>query len=181
MKQGGVGVGPTDTIYGVLGSALSSVTVERIYDLRKRNPEKPMIVLISKISDLGLFKIELNKWQKEWLKKVWPDKVSVVLKCDKEKYSYLHRGTKSLAFRMPTKEDLRDLLSEVGPLVAPSANPEGLPAAINIEEARKYFGERVDFYVKGEDLVGRASTVASLTNDKMEILRQGEVLLPEIG
>ena len=46
LRNGGVGVVPTDTIYGIVGSALNPKTVARIYKLRRRNPKKPMIILI---------------------------------------------------------------------------------------------------------------------------------------
>ncbi|MEK7522400.1 MAG: Sua5/YciO/YrdC/YwlC family protein [Patescibacteria group bacterium] len=51
LKNGGIGVIPTDTIYGIVGSALNKKTVERIYKLRRRNLKKPMIVLIGSIND----------------------------------------------------------------------------------------------------------------------------------
>ena len=55
----GVGVLPTDTLYGLVGSALSKKAVARIYKLRRRNPQKPFIILISSLADLKLFNIKL--------------------------------------------------------------------------------------------------------------------------
>ena len=52
LKEGGIGVFPTDTMYGLLGSALRSQTVERIYKVRRRNSSKPLIVLIGQIEDI---------------------------------------------------------------------------------------------------------------------------------
>jgi L-threonylcarbamoyladenylate synthase len=60
-----------------------------------------------------------------------------------------------------------------GPLVAPSANFEGAAPAVNIKEAQKYFGDRVDFYVDRGRLQGRASTLINFSSKRMEILRQG--------
>ncbi len=67
LKAGGVGVLATDTIYGIVGSALSKKTVERIYSLRKRNLKKPMIVLIGEITDLKFFGIKLNNEERKIL------------------------------------------------------------------------------------------------------------------
>ena len=64
LKEGKVGVMPTDTIYGLVGSALNPQTVEEIYLLRKRATDKPFIVLISSINDLGKFGVFLTKEQK---------------------------------------------------------------------------------------------------------------------
>ena len=146
IRKGGIGVMPTDTLYGLVGSALSKNVVEKIYKVRKRNPKKPMIVLISSIADLKKFDVVPEKRVMHVLKKVWPGPVSVILKCESKKYAYLHRGTHTLAFRVPKQLWLRALLKKTGPLVAPSANIEGQPPAHTIEEAHAYFGTKVDGY-----------------------------------
>ena len=61
LCAGGVGVMPTDTIYGIVGSALDKKAVERIYRLRKRNVRKPMIILIGDAGDLKLFGVETDR------------------------------------------------------------------------------------------------------------------------
>jgi len=175
LKAGGIGVMPTDTIYGLVGSALSEKTVERIYKVRKRIPEKPLIILIGLTRDLNLFKIKLDKYSKEILNRIWPGKISVILPCQSEKFSYLHRGTKTLAFRLPADVRLRNLLRKTGPLVAPSANPEGLRPAKNIEEAKKYFGKKIDFYITGKRADELPSTLIQIKNRNIVILRQGKV------
>ena len=98
-----------------------------------------------------------------------------VLDCSQKKFSYLHRGTKTLAFRLPKKENLRKLIQKTGPLLAPSANPEGLTPALTIAEAKKYFGNEVDFYVNVGKLNKKPSTLVRIKNGEVEILRQGSV------
>ncbi len=149
IGRGGVGVMPTDTIYGLVGSALSQKTVERIYRLRRRNPKKPVIVLIGDLADLKRFGVKPAPRVKAFLKKIWPGPYSVVLPCPHKKFTYIHRGTETLAFRLPEPKWLRELLRATGPLAAPSANPEGKPPAKTIAEAKKYFGTKADFYVYG--------------------------------
>ncbi len=173
LKNGKVSVLPTDTIYGLVGSALSKKVVERIYRLKKRDPKKPMIILISSIDDLDLFEIEVTPQIKRILKKLWPGKVSIILPSLLKKFSYLHRGTKTLAFRLPQLKWLRNLLKETGPLVAPSANPEGLPPAVTVSQAREYFGENVDFYLDGGELSGSPSTLIQIKKGKIIIKRKG--------
>lgn len=181
LKSGGVGILPTDTLYGLVGSALSKKAVLRIYKLRRRNPKKPFIILISSLKDLDLFKIKLDNKLIKLLRKFWPGKVSVVLPCRDRKFSYLHRGTKTLAFRLPAKKSLVNLLKKTGPLVAPSANFEGKPAAKTISQAKKYFGDkvypeqgrRIDFYIDSGKLVGLPSTLIQIKNNRVIVLRKG--------
>lgn len=142
-----MGVLATDTIYGIVGRAHDRTAVERIYKLKGRSPDKPMIILIGSVEDLELFGVRADGVN---LADHWPGPVSIILPCDRDDLEYLHRGTKTLAFRLPDKPALRDLLSKTGPLVAPSANPEGHPPARNVEEAKAYFGDQVSIYVGGE-------------------------------
>lgn len=171
LKTGGVIICPTDTIYGILGSALSKETVARIYEIKGRDESKPFIVLISKIEDLKLFGIKISTDQKKYLENVWPNKVSVILPCKDNKFRYLHKGTKSLAFRFPKKKSLLEILQKTGPLVAPSANPQGLEPAKTIAEAKKYFGNDVDLYISGRRLEGKPSKLISLIEKEPRVLR----------
>lgn len=138
---------PTDTIYGLVGPAFSKKAVERIYCLRKRDRKKPFIVLIAATHDLKNFGVKPSERTLSVLKKLWPGAVSVILPVPGQKFSYLHRGTNSIAFRLPKDQWLRNYLKKTGPLIAPSANIAGSKPAENIKEAKKYFGSKVDFYL----------------------------------
>jgi len=170
LINGGIGVVATDTIYGIVGRALNQATVERIYVVKRRTPTKPFIILIADIGDITQFGITLDDHTKAILEKYWPGPVSIILECDNPDLAYLHRGTKSLAFRMPEKTELQTLLQQTGPLVAPSANPEGLEPATTITEAKSYFGDTVDFYQEGI-VTGRASKIIRITDGGEEIIR----------
>ena len=174
LKDGGIAVIPTDTIYGIVGSALNPQTVEKIYELRKRAKDKPFIILISSIGDMKQFDIELTNNQRKFLEKHWPNPLSVVLSCRSERFKHLHRGTNSLAFRMPKKVKLLFLLKQVGPLVAPSANFEAEKPAENIEIAKAYFGNQVSFYLDGGTIYSTPSTLVKFDQNSLKILRQGD-------
>lgn len=175
IRNGGVGVIPTDTIYGLVGKALDKKVVERIYKIKGRKPDKPLIILVSSLKDLELFNIDLDHKIKKLLSKYWPGKVSIILPCPKKELTYLHRGTNTLAFRFPGFPELTNLIKQTGPLVAPSANPEGLKPASGVTDARNYFGNEVDFYVEGGSLKSEPSTLIAINKNTVEILRQGAV------
>ncbi len=158
LKKDGVGVMSTDTIYGLVGSAFSRVAINRIYKIKKRNKSKKLIFLISNISDLKKFKIKINKEQAKILEKFWPGKVSIIIE--------------NIAFRLPDNKSLIKILKQTGPLVAPSANPEGLKPAKNIAEAKKYFGSNIDFYLSGGTLKAKPSILIKINkNGEIEVLR----------
>ncbi len=182
LKNGGVGIIPTDTIYGIVGSALNKKAVEKIYQLRKRSLDKPFIILIFSINDLKKFDIKLTQKQEEFLQKIWPNPISVVLSCPNKRFTYLHRAKFSLAFRMPKDKNLLKILKETGPLVAPSANFEGEKPAENILEAKQYFKDQVSFYVDKGEIKSKPSTVLSI-NDQgtLTVLREGSLKIEEDG
>ncbi len=171
IKHGGVGVLPTDTLYGLVGPARNPQTVERIYQLRQRPPSKPFIILINSLADLKIFGVKLTPVTYNLLTNLWPGPVSVVLPCPLKKFYYLHRGKNTLAFRLPKPRWLRSLLKQTGPLIAPSANLAGQPSAINLREAKKYFGKQIDFYWPGGQLTGPASKLLTLKNGAVKIIR----------
>ncbi len=180
LRVGGVAVIPTDTLYGVIASAQNKKAVARLYRLRRRTKGKPFIILISSVSELADFGVTLSAFEKEVLKEVWPGKISVVFPCPHRKFSYLHLGTQSLAFRFPRTPKLIALLKKTGPLLAPSANPEGKPPATTLAEAKSYFGSAVDFYVNaGKKKAGKPSTLISFQNGQVQILREGAVIVKE--
>lgn len=172
LKEGAIGVIPTDTIYGICGSALNKKTVATIYGLRKRNPDKPMIILISSFADLEKLNIKTKHWQKQILSKIWPAKISVVLNCPFNKFKYLHRSTNTLAIRMPQGKELNKILGISGPLVAPSANWEGCESAQTIAQAKKYFANKLFYYNQGK-IKAEASTLIDLTKKSIKVLRIG--------
>ena len=176
LKNGGTGILLTDTIYGLVGSAMSAEVVKKICDLKSREEKKSLIILISSIDDLKKFGVKLTKKAEDFMKLYWPGKVSIILPFTSSKFKYLDRtGEKTLAFRMPAKDDLIAILRETGPLVAPSANPEGKPPAKNINEAKKYFGEEVGFYTDEGEAKSLPSTLVKIDGNKIELLRQGAV------
>ncbi|MBI3305540.1 L-threonylcarbamoyladenylate synthase [Candidatus Nomurabacteria bacterium] len=175
LKNGGVAVMPTDTLYGIVGSALGKDTVERIYKIRKRSPEKPCIILIANLDELEKFGIIPTFEQQKTLARTVlasVEPISFVLDCADESFEYLHRGAKTLAFRIPGNKSLQELLKKTGPLIAPSANTEASAPAKNIKEARKYFGNLVDIYVDVGEITGKASKVIRLhKNGSIDIIR----------
>jgi L-threonylcarbamoyladenylate synthase len=173
LKEGAIGVIPTDTIYGICTSAFNKKSVEKVYRLRKRNPNKPCIILISSFDDLKKFNVKLKSWQRKILEKLWPGKISVVLYCIYKEFYYLHRGTNSLSFRLPKDKLILNILKISGPIIAPSTNWEGYEPAKNIRSAKRYFGNKV-FYLDRGNLISKPSTLIDLRKKKIKILREGE-------
>jgi len=152
LSQGKIGVVRTDTLYGVVAQALNEQAVERVYRAKGRTPSKSPILLIASIGQL------IDQYEPELLAHIdelWPGKNSVILPSS-DGPAWLTRGNASIAYRIPADERLRKLLEQTGPLIAPSANPEGDPPAMATAKAQEYFGDTVDFYVDGGEVTDEA-------------------------
>lgn len=173
LKNGGIAVIPTDTLYGLVASAFDKKAIERIYKIKERDKSKPLIVLISSVDQLKDFGIKND------FSKVFKSGVSVLLECKSFKFKYIHRGTKEIAFRLISKKNknLHDFINKVGPIVAPSANRESEKPAETIKKAKEYFGDNIDYYIDGGKKTGEPSTLIRLNDNGIEVLRQGKVFL----
>jgi L-threonylcarbamoyladenylate synthase len=137
-----------------------------------------MIILIGDAEDIKKFGVVADAKTKKLLKTLWPGKVSIILPIGAKtgaKFHYLHRGMRSLAFRLPAPQWLRAFLRKTGPLVAPSANVSGKPPAKTISAAKKYFGDRAAFYVDAGRLTSKPSALITIQKGKLIILREGAV------
>ncbi len=176
LKNDGVVVLPTDTLYGIIGSALSKQVIEKIYKIKGRNENKPFIVLINSLKQLEIFGLKIGDREAKILEKFWPGKVSIILPCKLSKWKYIHRGTNTIAFRMIgiKNKNLFSLINKVGALVAPSVNKEGGKPAENISEAKKYFGKQIDLYINLGTKKSKPSSLIKFDSNKWHVLRQGE-------
>lgn len=152
LKKGGIGVVRTDTLYGLVASAANEAAVERVFAIKGRNDDKAPIVMISSIGQLF---DRVDNDVLDSLKAFWPGKNSIILP-SREAPNWIMRGNQSVAYRLPDNAALREFISEVGPIIAPSANPQGEKPAMTIEKAKRYFGDKVDFYVDGGTVTDEA-------------------------
>ena len=172
LNKGGVGVLPTDTVYGLVARAVDKSAVVRMYALKHRE-HKPGTVIAASVEQL--VELGLNEANIRAAAHLWPDSVSLVAGAGDE-LAYLHQGLDSLAVRVPKDAGLRAVLEQTGVLVTSSANAPGEPTSVNLDEAWAYFGDTVDFYVDGGDMSGRApSTIVRVMDGRVEVLRQGAV------
>jgi L-threonylcarbamoyladenylate synthase len=176
LKNGAVGLLPSDTIYGLSAVALNKDAVERVHELKGRDGNKPLIVLIANIKQLK--ELGLSKEQSELVENYWPAALSVIFESGNVP-AWLELGSSSLAVRMPDNQELRDLIAKTGPIVSTSANLQGKKPAASVKEAKNYFNEHLDFYVDIGELNGEPSTLVLIENDQLKIVRQGSYNLPE--
>lgn len=171
LQAGGVGVLPTDTVYGLVACASSPAAVAKLYTTKFR--DSPPGTMIGASSDdfvaLGFPKESLQQ-----VAHMWPAPLSVVLDAS-DVAPYLKQQRTSLPVRVPAVTALAGLLHQTGPLMTTSANAHDEPTSTTIAMAKAYFGESIDFCVDGGDLSGRpSSTIIRVGADNaITVLREG--------
>jgi L-threonylcarbamoyladenylate synthase len=180
LGDGHIGVIATDTLFGLVGRALDKQAVEKIYTIKKRDTRKPCIILLGSFDQLNIFSMVIHERFQKLLHAIWPGPVTVILRLEEEyheKFHYLHRGSGQLTFRFPQHEKLQNIISATGPLIAPSANPEGFPPATSIAEIKNYFGDEVDIYLDENNMpyTGKPSTIIKIKNHQIHLVREGVV------
>ncbi len=175
LNNGGLAVIPTDTVYGVVCRAADEVAVQRLYRLKSRE-NKPGTVIASSIDQL--VELGIKRRYLSAVSQYWPNPISIEIPHD---INYLNQDTGRQAVRVVNNKNLQQILDKTGPLLTSSANTPGKSTSKNIAEAKKYFTDKVDFYLDGGELPDNPSTLIRIIDDAVEVLRQGSVKVNEAG
>ena len=183
IARGGVIAFRTDTFYGLGADPFNAGAVQKVKDLKGREGNKPILVLISDVEQLGRLIENRSAAFDELEKQFWPGALTIIGKGTGQLPSELTAGTKSVGVRVPDDESARSVVRACGgALTATSANPSGEPAARSAAEALKYFGESIDLIVDGgATKTDRPSTVVDTTSDGgLKLVREGGIAWDEI-
>lgn len=179
LRQGGIVIFPTDTAIGI-GCRIDKIeSVKRVFDIKKRDYNKPLMALVDTMEMAEEYVSIPNDVREKLLDQYWPGGLTVFLKCDLGKVpSIVRSGTDTLALRLPAHKDIRDVIKRVGvPILATSANFSGDPTPYSISEVNKELLSKVDFVLDGECTFKKESTIIDCTIEPWKIIRQGAVKL----
>ena len=179
IKDGGIIVFPTDTVYGIGCDPYNKKTISRLYEIKKRKKTKPFPVL--GVSKTELEKIaEFNTLEEKIAEKFWPGQVTLVLKVKDEKIRQSLCLDKKIAVRVPNNQCVLSLLKECKLLVGTSANISGTAPFTDPNECSKNL-IRYDLLINGGIIPGQSeSTIVEIVGDDIKILREGNVPEKEI-
>lgn len=172
LKEGGVVICPTDTVYGFLADAANKKAVNKIFKIKKRPKSKPLPIFVK---DIRMAKklAEISGRQEKILKKYWPGKYTFVFK--RIKSVKLYGVAKStIAIRIPKYKFLNNLLKEINePLVQTSVNISGEPPIAEMGDIIEKFNKYGDVLITDAGNLKKAqpSKIIDLTSENKKILR----------
>lgn len=177
LQSGGIVVFPTETVYGIGASSLYEKSCKKIYEIKNRPSDNPLIVHVSTVEEIYNWGYVRDEY-KELLISFSPGPISYILKKKGELYS---SGLETIAIRVPSHRQAREILSVSGPVSAPSANRSGKPSITRLKDILDEFMGEVDCIFLGEEPeIGMESTVLDLTGEIPIMLRPGFITRDDI-
>jgi L-threonylcarbamoyladenylate synthase len=179
VEAGGLVAFPTESFYGLGADALDAHAIARVFEVKGRPEDKPLLVLVDSIDMAAQLTTHISAGARALMERHWPGPLTLVLEAGASVPAGLSGGTATVGVRMPGHAVARALVRAARrPLTAPSANPSTAPPPRTAEAVREYFDGRVELILDGGPTAGGAgSTVADCTVWPPRILRQGPVVL----
>ena len=182
LKSGGVIAFPTDTFYGLGADPFNPEAVSKIFRIKQRPADKPLLVLIHSADQLNSLTEEITPLAKLLMQQFWPGSLTLLLKAAPSLPRELTAGTGKVGIRLPAHLFTVQLLERLGrPLTAPSANISGQREPKAIWELANTLGEELDLLVDGGPAPGgKPSTILDATTDPPTLIREGAVSLKDL-
>lgn len=182
LNNDGVIAFVTDTVWGLGCLPTSEKAVQKIYEIKKREAKKPLILMSDDIYPLfDYVKQPIEKQGQILIKRHFPGALTLVLEKSKNTPNYITSGMNTVGIRVPENETFAKICQSIDGrvLATTSANISGEPPALTYEDALNYIGNKVDLVIPDYGCVakGKASTVAGFKDGNITVFRQGEIIL----
>jgi tRNA threonylcarbamoyl adenosine modification protein (Sua5/YciO/YrdC/YwlC family) len=173
LKEGGVIAYPTDTIYGFGCDIYNKKAIQRIYQIKKRDLKKPFSFICSDLKNISLYAQVTNqayKIMKRWL----PGPYTFILLGTKLVPKIMLTKRKTVGIRVPNNNISLALVRGLGnPIISTSVGFSGGDILTDPSLIEETFGSQIDLTIDGGLLANRPSTIISLIDDKVEVIREG--------
>lgn len=182
LKNGGIVIFPTETVYGIGTNANLMDSVKKIYEVKERPDEKPLSILLSSKKEIEKYAIISNEIERKIIENFMPGPITIILKRKKDILSHVSSGKDTIGIRIPDNNIILQILSKLQiPIVAPSANISGKPSGIEINQILNDFNNKVDICIDGGKCrISKGSTIVQVVNNEIKIIREGIITKEEI-
>ena len=183
IKNGGVVVFPTRCLYGLGADALDADAVGKVFKIKQRPAENPVLVLIHARRQLDSLVTNISPAAAAIMEVFWPGRVTLVFEAGPALPDGLTAHTGKIGVRLVGHPVAAALVSQVGrPITGTSANVSGRPGCHQAENLDPAIAEQVDLILDAGILKGGVgSTVVDVTEERPKILREGQVTADDIS
>jgi L-threonylcarbamoyladenylate synthase len=177
IRSGGLVVYPTDTFYALGADPNNAVAVKRLFNVKSRQTDQPILLLIQDARDVPRWAAEITPQAEALMKKYWPGPLTLVFKAKPGVLRELTAGTGTIGIRVPGNELTRQLLAYLGTaLTGTSANLSGEQSLETAEQAMNAIGPLVDcVFDGGRTAGGKPSTIVDVSTGEPKVIREGAI------
>ena len=177
IRSGEIVAFPTETVYGLGANALDPLAISKIYQIKGRPSDNPLIVHIGDLNMLSGLVSTIPPREMRMIKKFWPGPITLIFKKSKSVPKITTGGLGTVAVRMPRNKIALALIKRSGlPIAAPSANLSGKPSPTNASHVKEDLNGKVKLILDGgRTEIGIESTVIDMTPRIPVILRPGGI------
>ena len=182
IKNGGIVVFPTETVYGIGTNGLNKESISRLYEVKQRPINKPISLLVSSIEMAETIAKDITDMEYKLMEKFFPGPLTIILKKKSIVPDNLTNNNDTVGIRMPDNIIAKKLIEYSNvPMATPSANISGKPSGTDINTIMNDFKDKVDYYIDGgKSKLGIGSTIVKLENGYPVILREGSISKKQI-
>ncbi len=182
IRNGGIVVFPTETVYGIGTNGLNKEAISRLYEVKQRPINKPISLLVSSIDMAEMVAKDITDMEYKLMEKFFPGPLTIILKKKSIVPDNLTNNTDTVGIRMPDNIIAKKLIEHSNvPIATPSANISGKPSGIDINNIMEDFKDKVDYYLDGgQSKLGIGSTIVKIENGYPVILRDGSISKKQI-
>jgi L-threonylcarbamoyladenylate synthase len=182
IRAGGVVCFPTRCLYGLGANAFDAAAVERVFEIKQRPADMPLLVLISRSSQLAELAERVPPIAQLLMERFWPGRLTLVLEARQHLPARLTAGRGKIGIRLAAHPVARALVEAAAtPITGTSANLSGGSGCRQIAELNPRIARQVDLILNGGPLKGGVgSTVVDVSGETLAVIREGEVSKPEI-
>lgn len=181
LSQGEILAFPTETVYGLGADAENPAAIQKIFEVKGRPADNPLIVHISSHEMVEQFARDVPDEAVKLMEKFWPGPLTLIFKKKSSVLDVITAGLETVALRWPRHPISQQVITMAGPLVAPSANSSGKPSPTKPEHVREDFGDDFPVIEAGETEIGLESTVLDVSQLPFIIYRPGAVSAEDIA
>lgn len=175
IRKGELVVFPTDTVYGIGCDPFNEDAIMALYEAKNRPSDKNIPLLVDSIESAKAL-AEISEKCEKLLEKFWPGALTVIVRAKTPLHPKIVKEDGTIALRMPDHEDLLELITTIGGvLAATSANISGKPALVTYDDAYATFSEKASVVLPGAVKSKEASTIVDCTKEPFKVLREGPI------
>ena len=177
LLQGGLVAYPTESFYGLAVDATNEEAIMKLFALKKRAAEHPILLLIPSVDLLTEYVIRIPPVAHQLINEFWPGGLTLIFEASEKISPLLTAGTGKIGLRLSNHPLATALAQSMGaPITGTSANISGTPPCCNAREVLASFGEDIDLIIDGGETAGGiGSTILDVTVDPPQILRNGMI------